>query len=246
VPASTWLGQNLGWRSAYWLVLGITVLAGVLVLAFVPHSPGNPGASVRGELQALRSTQVLFAVSAGMIGFGGVFAMYSYVGPIVTDVTELSRSAIPWFLFFFGVGSVVGSWLAGVLADWNVERSVLVGFVVLAATLVVLSMTAGTPVSAAALVFVIGVLGSVLAITLQMRLMHAAGDAQMLGAALNHSALNVANGLGAWVGAVVIEAGWGYRAPSVVGAGLAVLGLLIFATGLRAQAVTSRPATARS
>jgi DHA1 family inner membrane transport protein len=172
--------------------------------------------------------------------------MYSYVGPIVTDVTELSRSAIPWFLFFFGVGSVLGSWLAGVLADWDVERSVLAGFVALAATLVVLSMTAGTPASAAALVFVIGVLGSVLAITLQMRLMHAAGDAQMLGAALNHSALNVANGLGAWVGAVVIDAGWGYRAPSVVGAGLAVLGLLIFAAGLRTQAVTSRPATARS
>ncbi|WP_230973530.1 MFS transporter [Aeromicrobium terrae] len=246
VPASTWLGQNLGWRSAYWLVLGITVVAGALVLAFVPHAPGNPGASVRGELQALKCSQVLFAVSAGMIGFGGVFAMYSYVGPIVTDVTELSRSAIPWFLFFFGVGSVLGSWLAGVLADWDVERSVLAGFVALAATLVVLSMTAGTPASAAALVFVIGVLGSVLAITLQMRLMHAAGDAQMLGAALNHSALNVANGLGAWVGAVVIDAGWGYRAPSVVGAGLAVLGLLIFAAGLRTQAVTSRPATARS
>ena len=80
-----------------------------------------------------------------------------------------------------------------------------------------------------------GVLGSVLAINLQLRLMHVAGDAQMLGAALNHSALNVANGLGAWLGAVVIAAGHGYRAPSLVGAGLAVAGLVVFLIGLRVQ-----------
>ena len=78
----------------------------------------------------------------------------------------------------------------------------------------------------------ITVLGSVLAINLQIRLMHVAGDAQMLGAALNHSALNVANGLGAWLGAVVIADGHGYRAPSLVGAGLAVVGLAVFAAGL--------------
>jgi DHA1 family inner membrane transport protein len=109
------------------------------------------------------------------------------------------------------------------------------GFVAAIAVLVLVWLLAGTPVALWGLVLLVGVLGSVLAINLQLRLMHVAGDAQMLGAALNHSALNIANGLGAWLGAVVIEAGQGYRAPSLVGAGLAVAGLVVFATGLRTQ-----------
>jgi DHA1 family inner membrane transport protein len=232
VPAGTVLGQQLGWRAAYWAVLGLALITAAMVLLFVPHQPGNPEATVRAELTALRRPQVLFAVSAGMVGFGGVFAMYSYIAPVVTDVTDLSRSAIPAFVLAFGVGSVAGTWLAGRLADWDVERSIVAGFAVLVASLVAFSLTAGQAVSAFALVMVVGALGSVLAINLQVRLMHAAGDAQMLGAALNHSALNIANGLGAWVGSVVIAAGYGFRAPSLVGAALAVFGVLIFAVGL--------------
>ncbi|MGH3474762.1 MAG: MFS transporter [Aeromicrobium sp.] len=241
VPAGTVLGQQLGWRTAYWAVLGIAVLAATLVLLFVPHQPGNPHATVRAELTALRRPQVLFAVSAGMVGFGGVFAMYSYIAPVVTDVTDLSRGAIPAFVFAFGVGSVAGTWLAGRLADWDVERSVVAGFAVLVVTLLVFALTAGTAVSAFALVTVVGALGSVLAINLQIRLMHVAGDAQMLGAALNHSALNIANGLGAWLGSIVIAAGFGYRAPSLVGAALAVGGMVIFAVGLAQSRRTAEP-----
>ena len=235
VPAGTVLGQQLGWRTAYWAVLGIAVAAAALVLLFVPHQPGNPEATVRAELAALRRPQVLFAVSAGMVGFGGVFAMYSYIAPVVTDVTDLTRGTIPAFVFAFGVGSVAGTWLAGRLADWDVERTVLAGFAVLVATLVAFALAAGLAVPAFALVMIVGVLGSVLAINLQVRLMHVAGDAQMLGAALNHSALNIANGLGAWFGSIVIAAGFGYRAPSLVGAALAVGGLVIFAVGLAAS-----------
>jgi DHA1 family inner membrane transport protein len=232
VPAGTVLGQQLGWRTAYWAVLGIAVAAAALVLLFVPHQPGNPDATLRAELAALRRPQVLFAVSAGMVGFGGVFAMYSYIAPVVTDVTDLSRGTIPAFVFAFGVGSVAGTWLAGRLADWDVERTVLAGFAVLVVTLIAFALAAGLAVPAFALVMGVGALGSVLAINLQVRLMHVAGDAQMLGAALNHSALNIANGLGAWFGSIVIAAGFGYRAPSLVGAALAVGGLVIFAVGL--------------
>jgi len=193
------------------------------------------------ELRALKRPQVLYAVSAGMIGFGGIFAMYSYVAPLVTSEAGLGRSAIPWFLLAFGIGSVAGSWLAGRLADWDVERSVVAGFVAAVVVLLLVWLLAGVPAILWVLVLLVGVLGSVLAINLQLRLMHVAGDAQMLGAALNHSALNIANGLGAWLGAVVIEAGHGYRAPSLVGAGLAVAGLVVFATGLRAQRTPAEP-----
>ncbi len=232
VPASTWLGQDLGWRSAYWAVLGIAVLTAAGLLFFVPRRPGHPDATLRGELTALAKPQVWFALAAGMIGFGGIFAMYSYVAPLVTDVAGLSSSGVPWFLLAFGIGSVFGAWLAGRLADWDVERSVLGGFVATVAVLVLVVAFAGTPVALWLLVLTVGVLGSVLAINLQLRLMHTAGDAQMLGAALNHSSLNVANGLGAWLGSIVIAAGHGYRAPSLVGAGLAALGLVVFAGGL--------------
>jgi DHA1 family inner membrane transport protein len=235
VPASTALGQGLGWRSAYWVVLAITIATALMIYAFVPHSPANVDASLRSELAALKKPQVLFAVSAGMVGFGGLFAMYSYIAPLVTKVADLSSSWIPWFLLAFGVGSVLGSWAAGVLADWNVERSVLLGFVATIVVLVAFFFAAPYVVPAMALVFALAFISSIVAINLQVRLMHAAGDAQMLGAALNHSALNIANGLGAWLGSVVIAAGHGYRASSLVGAGLAVAGLLIFAIGITAQ-----------
>lgn len=235
VPASTWLGQNLGWRSAYWLVVVLAVATVAMILAFVPSRPGDPSATVRAELGALARPQVLFAVAAGMVGFGGVFALYSYVSPMVTEVTGLAGTSVPWFLLAFGVGSVIGSWLAGPLSDWDTERTIVGGFVVLVTVLVASWWLTPLVTGAVVTVFVVGVLGSVLAIGLQIRLMDAAGDAEMLGAALNHSALNVANGLGAAVGSVVIAAGHGYRAPGVVGAGLAVLGLAVFAAGLAVQ-----------
>lgn len=235
VPASTALGQHLGWRSAYWVVLAITIATALMIFAFVPHSPANGGASLRGELSALKRPQVLFAVSAGMIGFGGLFAMYSYIAPLVTKVADQPEAWIPWFALVFGIGSVIGSWLAGILADWNVERSVLYGFVATAVALVTFFFAAPHVLPAMVLVFAVALISSVVAINLQVRLMHAAGDAQMLGAALNHSALNLANGLGAWLGSVAITAGYGYRASSLVGAGLAVAGVAIFALGLAHQ-----------
>lgn len=235
VPASTLLGQTLGWRSAYWTVLVIAIAAAAMIAVFVPHSPANTDASLRGELSALKRPQVLFAVSAGMVGFGGLFAMYSYIAPIVTKVADLSSSWIAVFTLAFGLGSVVGSWGAGLLADWDVERSVLYGFAATAVVLVAFYAVAAQVVPALLLVFAVGALGSIVAINLQIRLMDAAGEAQMLGAALNHSALNIANGLGAFFGSVIIEAGHGYRATSLVGVVLSMLGLVVFAVGLTVQ-----------
>jgi len=239
VPASTLLGQTLGWRSAYWAVLVIAAAAAFMIFTFVPHSPANTDASLRGELRALKQPQVLFAVAAGMVGFGGLFAMYSYIAPIVTKVMDLSDAWIAAFTLAFGLGSVLGSWGAGLLADWNVERSVLLGFLATALVLVAFYFAAPYVVPALLLVFAVGALGSVVAINLQIRLMDAAGDAQMLGAALNHSALNIANGLGAFFGSAIISAGYGYRATSWVGVVLASVGLVIFLIGLAYQRRTT-------
>lgn len=228
VPASTWLGQNVGWRSAYWLVLALTLITALAMWFFVPHSPGNHEASIRKELSALKQPPVLFAMATGMIGFGGVFALYSYIAPTVTDVTNMSSAYVPLFLLLFGIGSVVGTWAAGRLADWNLQRAVIGGFISTALVLLLFVIASPYVIPALILVFLTGAVGSIIAICLQVRLMYAAGDAQMLGAALNHSALNTANGLGAFLGSVVIQAGYGYRAPSAVGVVLAIAGLGIF------------------
>ena len=235
VPASTLLGQGLGWRAAYWAVLGIAMAAAAMIALFVPHSAADRGASLRRELSALKRPQVLFAAGAGMVGFGGLFAMYSYIAKIVTNVTELERGWVAVFLLAFGIGSVLGSWGAGVLADWDVEKTVIGSFVATVLVLVAFYFTASYVVPALVLVLCVGALGSLLAIALQIRLMHVAGDAQMIGAALNHSSLNIANGLGAYFGGLVIAGGFGYRPTSLVGVALASVGLVIFLVGLAAD-----------
>ena len=244
VPAATWLGQQFGWRSAYLLVVVLAAITMVAVLAVVPFSPGNRDATVRGELGALRRPQVLLTLLVGVVGFGGMFALYSYIAPVVTDVAHLSRGTVPFVLLAYGAGGVVGTALGGRLADLALFRSL---FATLVALLVLLALVALTSPWAPALfvgVFIVSIAASSLAICLQMRLMETAGDAQMLGAALNHSALNMANALGAWLGGLVIAGGLGYRAPSVVGAGLAAAGLIPLAASAVLRRRNRRPADA--
>jgi DHA1 family inner membrane transport protein len=226
VPAATWLGQHFGWRSAYWTVVVLAAATVTAVLAVVPSSPGRREATIRGELGALRRPQVLLTLLVGIVGFGGMFALYSYIAPLVTDVTALSRGTVPVVLLVYGAGGVVGTALGGRLADLALFRSLVA---TLSALGVLLALVAWISPWAPGLfvgVFLVSMVASALAICLQLRLMETAGEAQMLGAALNHSALNLANALGAWLGGLVIAAGYGYRAPSVVGAGLAVAGLI--------------------
>jgi DHA1 family inner membrane transport protein len=236
VPAATWLGQNLGWRAAYWSVAVIAGLTVLSVLLLVPSSPVSPGAGMRTELGALRRPQVLLTLLTGVVGFGGMFAMYSYIAPTVTDVAGASPSFVPVVLLAFGVGGVAGTALGGRLADRALFPSLAGAGVAMGAVLALMLLAAHSAASLFLAVLAIAAASSVLVVCLQLRLMEVAGDAQMLGAALNHSALNLANALGAWLGGLVIAAGEGYTAPSLVGAGLSVLGL----AALGASAVVGR------
>jgi DHA1 family inner membrane transport protein len=225
VPAATWLGQHLGWRSAYWAVVVLGALTVLAVLLVVPSQPGRSEATIRSELGALRRPQVILTLLFGIVGFGGMFALYSYIAPLLTEVAGASEAVVPVALLVFGVGMIAGTALAGRLADRALFPSLLGAVVALGSFLGVVVAVAGHPALLMGAAFLVASSSSVLAVCLQLRLMEVAGDAQMLGAALNHSALNLANALGAWLGGLVIAGGYGYRAPSVVGAGLAVLGL---------------------
>ncbi|SFK42409.1 MFS transporter [Geodermatophilus ruber] len=252
VPAATWLGQQVGWRAAYWAVVVLAVLTVLAVLAVVPSSPGRAGATVRTELVALRRPQVLLTLLVATVGFGGMFAVYSYIAPLVTEVAGLSRGAVPWVLLAFGVGGVAGTALGGRLADVALFRSLVGAMVTVGVLLAGIPLVAGWWPGLGVAMFLLSATASVLVVCLQMRLMEVAGDAQMLGAALNHSALNAANALGAWLGGLVIAAGLGYTAPALVGAGLAAVGLLALSTSAvlrrrerRAGPVQRVPAPAR-
>jgi DHA1 family inner membrane transport protein len=240
VPAVTFLGQNLGWRWMFAVVGLVGALTWVAIRLFVPFSPAHQGASIRRELSALRSGQVWMAMLTGIVGFGGFFAVYSYISPILTDVTGLPITAVPLVLGLYGVGMVVGSLIGGRLADWSVLGAIYVATTAMVVVMTVFGLVSTHAVPALILVFILGGTGSLLIPALQALLMDSAPHAQSLAASLNHSALNVANALGAALGAAVITAGLGYRAPSFLGAGLALIGLLLaLATGWRAKRLSS-------
>jgi DHA1 family inner membrane transport protein len=233
VPAATLLGQELGWRAAFWAAAGLAVVTLGLVAWFVPSCPGDAGASGRRELSAFKVPQVWLTLLAGAVGFGGMFAVYTYIAPVVTDVSGLGERSVPVYLLFFGLGMVAGTWVAGIMADWSIFRSLIIGGVGMAATMLLFWLTAPHGWAALPVVFLITVLGSVLVVNLQLRLMDVAGDAQTLGAAMNHASLNIANALGAWLGGLVIAAGYGLRAPALVGLALSLAGVVILLVSAR-------------
>ncbi|MFC8923676.1 MFS transporter [Cellulosimicrobium sp. NPDC057127] len=227
VPLSTFVGQQLGWRAAFVLVgaLGLVTLAALWWL--VPAGAGHAVSSARRELRALRNGPLWTAFVGAAIGFGGMFAVYSYVEPTVTRVTGLASAAVPVVLAVFGVGMTVGTLVGGRLADRSVQRTVYLGFGSTAASLVLFALTGQHPVPAVLALFLLGVTSQVLGLALQTRLMDLSPQTPSLGAALCHSALNVGNASGAYLGGLVIAAGWGYLAPAWTGVVLTLAGLAI-------------------
>ncbi|MFV8298577.1 MFS transporter [Mycolicibacterium fortuitum] len=242
VPLASWLGQALGWRSAFGLVVGVGLITLAAQWRWLPeHLRTMQVSSPLTELGALRRPQVWLAVLVGMIGFGGMFAVYTYISTTMTDVTGLSRSMVPVALMVFGLGMVAGNLIGGRLADSSVVRALYLSLGSLAVLLAAFSLGSHSPWTALPLLFGVGVAGSAVGPALQTRLMDVAHDAQTLAAALNHSALNIGNATGAWVGGLVIAAGLGYTAPAAAGAVLAVGGVLVFTVSVALQRRSSTP-----
>ncbi|WP_435829016.1 MFS transporter [Nocardia beijingensis] len=229
VPAATWLGQHLGWRDAFVVVALIGVTTVAALLRFVPQLTGITVTNPMTELGALRRPQVLLTLLVGAVGFGGMFAVYTYIATTLTDVAGLRTGAVPLVLMLFGVGMVIGNIVGGVLADRGVDRAVGMSLIAMTVILGGFVAAAHNPYTAAFGALLVGASGAALAPGLQTRLMDVAADAQTLAAALNHAALNIANAAGAWLGGLVIAAGLGYTAPAVVGTALAATGVVLFA-----------------
>jgi DHA1 family inner membrane transport protein len=159
------------------------------------------------------------------VGFGGLFAVYTYVAPLATERTGLSTGAVPCVLLVIGLGMTVGNLAGGWYADRSVAGAMFVFFALLVTGLIGLALTAQTLFGLLICVFVIGLASAAVAPTIQTRLMDVAQDSQSIAAALNHSALNIANSLGAYLGGLTIAAGLGYISPVWVGAILSTAGI---------------------
>ena len=231
VPVGTFLGQNFGWRTTFMVVAGVFAIATVCIAAFVPHHAGSPERTLRAELRVFRIGQVWLTLAIGAIGFGGFFAVNSYVAPMVTEVAKASAWVVPAILVISGVGMTIGNLVGGRLADRDLRRTLLSAFVGTAVVLALIGLTAQWIFALAVLLFALNFFGSILAPSIQTRLMDVAQDNQSIAAALNHSALNIGNSLGAFFGGAVIAAGWGFLAPAWVGVAMALIGLLLTAVG---------------
>jgi DHA1 family inner membrane transport protein len=231
VPFGTMLGQAAGWRSTFWAITGIGVLALAGILALVPRtgSGGSAPGGLRNELRAFRSGQVWLSILVTILGYGGMFGAFTYIAFTLTEISGFSASTVPWLLIVFGVGLFIGNTLGGKAADRNVDRTLLVVLSVLVVVLVAFALTAGNQVLTIASMVLMGGFGFATVPGLQMRVMKYADGAPTLASGANIGAFNVGNALGAWLGGVTITAGLGYTSPIWAGAGITLLGLAVMA-----------------
>jgi MFS transporter, DHA1 family, inner membrane transport protein len=227
VPAATLLGQHLGWRATFLVVTGIGLLAMAALAALVPDLPRGAGGGLGQELRALGDRQVLLGLLTAVFGFAGVVAVYSYLASMMTEVTGFAESSVTLVLALFGIGMTLGALVAGPLTDRALRPTLYGSLAALAVTLVVLDLTVHVKWAALVTVVVLGAVGFMTTTPLQMLVMNKARQAPTLAAASNHSAFNLANAGGAWLGGLAIAAGWGWTSPTLVGAALAVVGLAV-------------------
>ncbi|MBT2511023.1 MFS transporter [Streptomyces sp. ISL-98] len=255
VPAATLLGQHLGWRATFLVVAAIGLVAMAALARLVPYVPVDAQQSVARELRALRNGQVLLGLLTAVFGFAGVFAVYSYLASMTTEVMGFGESSVTLILALFGTGMTLGALAAGPLTDRAPRPTLYGSLAALAVVLLAFNYTAHVQWAALVTVVVLGTVGFMTTTPLQMLVMKAAKDAPTLASASNHSAFNLANAGGAWLGGMAITAGWGWMSPTLVGAGLAAAGLGIAATAgvlarsaspSRSRVVASRSARERA
>jgi DHA1 family inner membrane transport protein len=231
VPLGTLLGQQLGWRSTFWAItiIGIIALAGIRLL--VPPTPAPAETSLRTELGAFRRPQVWISAAVTVLGFGGMFGGFTYIAFTLTEVSGFATTSVPWLLVLFGAGMFVGNFVGGKLADWALNTSLMVILALLTVVLVVFALTAQSKVMTIVSLLLMGAVGFASVAGLQLRIMGYAQDAPTMASGANIAAFNIGNALGAWLSGLAIGAGFGFVSPLWVGAGVTVAGLVVLVAG---------------
>ncbi|NAT15136.1 MFS transporter, partial [Pseudomonas syringae pv. actinidifoliorum] len=234
VPAATWIGQLFGWRGTFAVLAVGGLLAMLLFWIYIPTIPRDESISPKSEMSGLKKPQLWLTLATASIGFGGMFSVYSYITPTLTEVTGFSAGHVPMVLALWGIGMIVGNLVGGWLADRALVPAIFYIMIWNVVFLSFFSVFAPSMVGTLAVLFLIGC-GFALVPALQVRLMNVAGEAQTLAAALNHSAFNISNAVGATLGGLSIAGGYGWASTGWVGAALAVFGIIFFAISIRLE-----------
>ncbi|GJE36986.1 MFS transporter [Methylobacterium persicinum] len=242
VPLAAWIGEEFGWRAAFWGIAGVGALTMIsLRLALPPLAVESP-ADMRAELRVLRRLPVLAALALTMIGFSSMFTVFTYIVPILKAETGAGTPFVTTMLVVFGVGLTIGNWLGGRFADRSVDGAIFGALIAQIVILVLFIWGLRWEGSAAALIFLWGIASFAIGTPLQMRAMQKAKEAPNLASAMNIGAFNLGNAIGAAVGGGVIDAGLGLPAVSLAGAVLAGAGLLMLIALRHVRSVTLAPA----
>lgn len=232
VPLVTWAGQALGWRMSFWMVTTGLVLTAILVLLFVPSVAADRSASPLKELGALKSPRILMTFAVASVSFAGMFAVYSFITPALTEAAGFSASSVPWILVLWGAGMIAGNIIGGRLADIALIPSIFGIIVWNIVFLGLFSLTGTLQIPVLIVLFMLGC-GFSLVPALQAHMMNIAGDAQTLASSLTHSAFNISNALGAAAGGFVIASGGSWISTGWVGATFSLLALLLMFISVR-------------
>ncbi|MEI5995940.1 MFS transporter [Paraburkholderia bengalensis] len=227
VPFGTFIGQQFGWRMAFWIVAAFGVLSFAGVTALVPnrHDAGPTG--LGHEVRVLKEPQVWLALTMTVLGFGGVFVVFTYIAPILEQVSGFGPHGVTLILVLFGVGLTVGNTIGGKLADRALMRSLMGILIALAVVMAVFAHTSHSQIAAAVTVFIWGIAAFATVPPLQMRVVEKAKAAPNLASTLNIGAFNVGNAGGAWLGGLAISHGYGLDALPYVAALVALAALAV-------------------
>lgn len=241
VPFGTLLGQQSGWRSTFWAITVVGVLALIGVAVLVPGVSASavssvPAYGLRSELRAFRSGQLWLSLAATVLGFGGMFGAFTYIAYTLTGLSGFPAAAVPWLLILFGLGLFAGNAVGGRFADRSIDGTLVVVLAVLAVILGAFALVAAQPVAAVVALVLMGAFGFATVPGLQLRVLRSADDAPTLASGANIAAFNVGNALGAWLGGLTIAAGLGYASPLWVGAAMTVASLVVIAVAWAARA----------
>lgn len=234
VPAGAFLGEHLGWRSAFWAVGAASAVALVGVVTLIPRIPlPEQKPRLRRELSIYRDRHVWLAVAVTALAAGGVFCAFSYLAPLLTDVAGLDAGWVPTVLALFGIGALIGTTIGGRVADAHLFGVLLSGIAASTLFLVALAVFASGPAAVIALSFLLGVSAFYTAPALNARMFNVAGAAPTLAGATTTAAFNLGNTGGPWLGGTVIDLGLGFRSPAWAGAAMTLLALATAALALR-------------
>ncbi|MFE6907567.1 Cmx/CmrA family chloramphenicol efflux MFS transporter [Streptomyces erythrochromogenes] len=234
VPAGAFLGEHLGWRSAFWSVAAASAVALVGILALIPRIPlPAEKPTLRRELRIYGDRQVWLAIGITALAAGGVFCAFSYLSPLLTDVAGLDSTWVPWILGLFGIGALVGTTIGGRVADAHLFGVMIWGITASTVFLTALALLASAAVAAIALSFLLGVSAFFTAPALNARMFNVAGAAPTLAGATTTAAFNLGNTGGPWLGGTVIDAGLGFSATAWAGAAMTVTAIALTVLALR-------------